>query len=595
MRALIYRIKNYWNASTASRKTSIVGGGVAVLLFAVVGSIILQASHADVITVASLEGESMTVTKGRGSIVTDNGVTSLKLTRSGATAVGTMDASEDITGVELTIRGDQCKGAPKVRLLLDGQQILQSVISNTTFQTVSNNISFAKGSHKLTAKLTNYLSSGKCARALYIDVTKLDGVSIPLDSAPPVVSISSPTDTSTVNGTVNITANATDDIGVTKVEFYINGNLVDTVAAAPYSYSWNTTTGADGDYALVARAYDAAGNTGTSSIVSVKVANAGVSTASGPFIAYPVTSFFRTPLGSNWPVDPTSDTGIAFAKANDPNPYPMLRGVGGNQWGVGFALGTCSDPIWKFDTTAKLPAGQSFLTTEGFHAPQGWEKNIPQNNDAPIEIIDTCGVPSRPKGFTVWGANVYYDGNANRILTTNPASNSGAIIGGSFSHDTNGLNYGVANSTDTTDLNETSRGNIPDSFGIRDDLLQYGMQGGNNGTLGHVLQMFWIETDSAMGNVAPMSGHENNRAGYGAEGERIALKPTWTPPSTCTGAALVVARTLQDYGAYLGNNSGSGSGIKVQQNSTLLSPRSLGACFTWDDMAFVQQGWSASW
>jgi hypothetical protein len=313
-----------------------------------------------------------------------------------------------------------------------------------------------------------------------------------------------------------------------------------------------------------------------------------------PYIAYTTNSFFRSALGSSWPIDTTSATGIAWHKSHEPTPYPKINGVDGNLWGMAFGLGTCSDPIWKFTSTANVPASSAFLKTEGFHAPANWTAKFPQNSDAPIEVIDTCGVPSRPKGFSVWGANVYYDGNSSRTLTTNPASNSGTIVGGSFAHDSNGLDGRTPGHGNDT-RNQTSRGNIPDSFAIRDDLLQYGMTGGNGGTLGHVLQMFSMETDSNMGFVAPMAGAEGGQAGYGAEGERIALKSTWNPPSTCTGAPLVVARTLQKYGAYLGNNAGGGSVIKAQQGSTLLHRDDLGKCFTWDDMAYVQRGWSASW
>jgi hypothetical protein len=318
----------------------------------------------------------------------------------------------------------------------------------------------------------------------------------------------------------------------------------------------------------------------------------GSTSGTSPYIAYPTTSFFRTPLGSSWPVDSTSATGISWHKSHEPYDFPRINGVDGNVWGMGFALGTCSDPIWKFSSTAKVPTSSAFLKTEGFHAPATWTNQLADNSDAPIEVIDTCGVSARPKGFSVWGANVFYDGNSSRVLTSNPKG--GTLTGGTFAHDSNGLDGRTPGHGDDS-RNQTSRGNIPDSFAIRDDLLKFGMSGGNGGTLGHVLQMFSMETNSSMGFVAPMAGAEGGQSGYGAEGERIALKPSWTPPSTCTGAALVVAKTLQTYGAYLGNNAGGGSVIKAQQGSTMLHRDDLGKCFTWGDMAYVQRGWSASW
>jgi hypothetical protein len=61
-----------------------------------------------------------------------------------------------------------------------------------------------------------------------------------------------------------ISANASDNLGVTKVEFYVDGTIVGTDTSAPYSYTWSTTTIPTGAHSLTARAHDAAGNTATS-------------------------------------------------------------------------------------------------------------------------------------------------------------------------------------------------------------------------------------------------------------------------------------------------------------------------------------------
>ncbi|OGY25374.1 MAG: hypothetical protein A2Z11_00775 [Candidatus Woykebacteria bacterium RBG_16_43_9] len=95
------------------------------------------------------------------------------------------------------------------------------------------------------------------------------------DIVAPFVSIVSPSAGSTVFGTVSIQANATDNVGVTKVEFYVDGELKETDTSPPYSYSWDTTTVSNGIYSLLAKAYDAANNIGTSETVSVTVNNGG--------------------------------------------------------------------------------------------------------------------------------------------------------------------------------------------------------------------------------------------------------------------------------------------------------------------------------
>ena len=90
------------------------------------------------------------------------------------------------------------------------------------------------------------------------------------DTAPPSVSIDSPAGGSTVSGTVAVAASASDNVGVAKVEFYVNGALKASDTSSPYSFSWNTK-GLSGTQTLTARAFDAAGNSATTAGVSVTV------------------------------------------------------------------------------------------------------------------------------------------------------------------------------------------------------------------------------------------------------------------------------------------------------------------------------------
>jgi len=97
------------------------------------------------------------------------------------------------------------------------------------------------------------------------------------DTTLPTCSITSPTNGSTVSGTVTITASATDNVGVTKVEIYVDGALRTTDTVSPYTWSWNTTTFANSSHTITAKAYDAANNMKQASNVTVTVNN-----ASGP-------------------------------------------------------------------------------------------------------------------------------------------------------------------------------------------------------------------------------------------------------------------------------------------------------------------------
>ena len=95
-----------------------------------------------------------------------------------------------------------------------------------------------------------------------------------VDGIAPVTAISSPAAGATVFGTVVVSATATDNVGVTSVQFAVDGvNVGAALAALPYQMSWNTTTVTDGSHALSVTARDAAGNTTTSTVVNVVVAN----------------------------------------------------------------------------------------------------------------------------------------------------------------------------------------------------------------------------------------------------------------------------------------------------------------------------------
>ncbi len=79
------------------------------------------------------------------------------------------------------------------------------------------------------------------------------------DYTPPSVSISAPS--FTVTGSVNITANASDNTGVTGVDFSVDGNSVAMVTSAPFLYRWDSTPWPGGAHVVTAAARDGCGNT----------------------------------------------------------------------------------------------------------------------------------------------------------------------------------------------------------------------------------------------------------------------------------------------------------------------------------------------
>ena len=99
------------------------------------------------------------------------------------------------------------------------------------------------------------------------------------DTTLPTAVITAPANNSNASGTaVNITATASDNVGVVGVQFKLDGaNLGVEVTTSPYSFTWDTTTTVNGSHSLTVVARDAAGNTATSTPVLVNVNNSGAS------------------------------------------------------------------------------------------------------------------------------------------------------------------------------------------------------------------------------------------------------------------------------------------------------------------------------
>ncbi len=94
------------------------------------------------------------------------------------------------------------------------------------------------------------------------------------DTQAPAVSITSPTG-GRVSGVVPVDIAYTDNVGVTRADFYVNGRLVASDSLAPFAFAWDTAGSADGSYVLSVQAFDAAGNRGTSPTVTVTLGNDG--------------------------------------------------------------------------------------------------------------------------------------------------------------------------------------------------------------------------------------------------------------------------------------------------------------------------------
>jgi hypothetical protein len=298
-----------------------------------------------------------------------------------------------------------------------------------------------------------------------------------------------------------------------------------------------------------------------------------------PFTAYSADSYFRgSVVGA--PVDGARTTLFrnfmkSFADQKS-CAYPVINGLGSNKWGTAYAMGSATDPIWKL--TGSVPSAVSILKTQGFHAPEWFGAMLSGTTDSPFVVID------RGLGISVWAAKAAVSGS--HTVSVGAA--------GYFEHGSNGLDK--RNPRSNSNVNFRSRGAIPDAMVIRRDLVDAGMANGTG--LGHVLHMFLAETRSSDGFCSPMVGCESNQVGFGAEGERVAIASSVDLTKRGLSAAgLVVARTLQHNGAYIGDNSGTGTALKAEQTSSardvwkgLLSQNALQG-ITWDDFVVLPKGW----
>ena len=92
------------------------------------------------------------------------------------------------------------------------------------------------------------------------------------DKTPPTVAIVAPGAESRVWGTTRVAASASDNVVVSRVEFFVDGVRRHTDSSAPYEFAWDTRSLAAGARpVLTARAYDAAGLTKLSTAVTVNV------------------------------------------------------------------------------------------------------------------------------------------------------------------------------------------------------------------------------------------------------------------------------------------------------------------------------------
>src|SRR5947207_1117051 len=168
-------------------------------------------------------------------------------------------ASVSVIGL-ITVRG--------VQFQLDGAN-LGAEDTSAPYSVSWDTTTTGNGSHTLTAVARDLLGLRWTSDPVTVTVSNA-----PPDITPPTVSITAPASGATVSGTISVTANAADNVGVAGVHLFHDAATPrpdDTTP--PYSAPCDTTTASNASHPLTARARDAAGNVTTSSAVTVTVSN----------------------------------------------------------------------------------------------------------------------------------------------------------------------------------------------------------------------------------------------------------------------------------------------------------------------------------
>ena len=179
-------------------------------------------------------------------------------------AISAPAAAASVAGtITVTATATDNVGVQNVQFRVDGANV-GAADTSSPYSLSLNTTTLTNGTHTLSAVARDAAGNTRTSA----------NVSVTVDNALPTVSLTAPAAGALVAGTISLTATATDNAGVQDVQFRVDGaNVGAADTSSPYSLSLNTTTLSNGTHTLSAVARDTAGNTRTSSNVSITVDN----------------------------------------------------------------------------------------------------------------------------------------------------------------------------------------------------------------------------------------------------------------------------------------------------------------------------------
>ncbi|TFW32877.1 Ig-like domain-containing protein [Massilia horti] len=204
------------------------------------------------------------VTQNDGNILWSAPIWVTQVAGAGDLIIPTVSASVSGSSGNITLSANASddKGVTLVEFYVDGNLIAGTDV--TPYTATLDSTKLSNGSHSLVAWA--YDAANNIGKSSPVTFTISNTI---IDLVPPVVSAS----VTGSAGRITLNATATDNVGVTKVEFYVDGSLVGSSTTAPYTLAYDSTLLTNGSHSLVTKAYDAANNIGSSSAFAFTIDN----------------------------------------------------------------------------------------------------------------------------------------------------------------------------------------------------------------------------------------------------------------------------------------------------------------------------------
>lgn len=164
--------------------------------------------------------------------------------------------------IQLAATASDNVGVSKVEFYVDNA--LKGASTTAPYTLALDSTQLSNGSHNLLAKAIDAAGNVGSSSSVAFTVNN-----IVTDTTPPTVTVTQ----SGSSGIIKFNANAKDNIAVSRVDYLVDGVLKGSSNVAPYAVSYDSTTLTNGNHTLQGKAYDAAGNVGTSSSLSFAVNN----------------------------------------------------------------------------------------------------------------------------------------------------------------------------------------------------------------------------------------------------------------------------------------------------------------------------------